>query len=952
MPGPRSNGNRRPMVGRINERRILADAMALVESGGTAAVSLAGEPGIGKTRLLQEACDSARELGFRVLVGRATELEHEIAYAMISDAFEDAVRSLSERGLLDLAPAEVAELGRLFPFLGRSASAAAATERWHFHRSVRSVLQLLAGHAPVLLALDDLHWTDHASLEVTGHLLRRAVPGCLLVLTYRTAQLPAEHAGMLSRAFQDGALSAVELGPLSLSEAAELLGDMVGAYRLADLHEECGGNPFYLQEMARARTDAAIFSSATSGHQVPALVQAALGLEIQAMSPPAQRLLHAAAVAGQAFDIDLAVAIGGLTDAEVASAIDELVASQLVQGAGSSGGLVFRHPLIRRAVYEQIGYGWRRVAHGRAATILAERGTDLALRAHHLEHSSAVGDEKAIAALAEAGRGAARRAPLTAARWFRAALRLLPAGKSDVRGLDLTIALADALTSVGRLRESREVLGRAVVDFAEEAPDADRARMLVMLAATEQGLGNPAEGRRLLTAALSLVAPDSVEAASYRLELAKCNMYCGNWDEAVTIATALMDAARGHSDRRLYLLATAANAMIATTQLDTSRLRFGVECLDESARTLNMLTDSEIALGLLNGYVDVTLAAVVFEWWSMAVDHADRGIRLCRATGHDQHLADLLHYQAVAQMMRGYPAAALGIIERAVETAVLLDNPPLTAITEATRCWALSVLGRTEEALAVGARAVRIAAEAPRDKHSHHPPLAYGAALIDAGEYARGREVIVTRGGYGNLDDINPTTISPWMRALVDGELGLGNIDAADRIAQEMQIVANAAPMMAARVGDALYACARVELARGRAPQAEELLRESVRHYDRGDGAIDAARARLLLGQVLGERGETEAAAGEFALVSAVTIERDAARMEARVRAARARLDAIVSANGSDRVPAVSVFDGLTDRQREIVGRVARGMTNRQIAGERSSVRRPLKRTSRVCSPN
>ncbi|WP_324188653.1 helix-turn-helix transcriptional regulator [Nocardia flavorosea] len=934
VPGPRSNGNRQPMVGRVRERRILGDAMALVEAGGTAAVSLAGEPGIGKTRLLQEACDEARELGFRVLAGRATELENEIAYAMISEAFEDAVRSLSERKLLDLIPAELAELGRLFPFLGRSAAAATAAERWHFHRSVRSVLQLLAGHAPVLLALDDLHWTDHASLEVVAHLLRRAVPGCLLVLTHRTAQLPAGHAGVLGRAFQDGALSAVELGPLSLPETADLLGDVVRAYRLPDLHEECGGNPFYLQEMARARTNAAIPDPATSGHQVPALVQAALRLEIEAMSPPAQRLLHAAAVAGEPFDIDLALGIGALTSSETISAIDELVATRLVQGVESSAGLYFRHPLIRRAVYEQIGYGWRRAAHGRAATILAERGADPSIRAHHLEHSSAVGDEKAISALAEAGRSAARRAPLTAARWFRAALRLLPAGQSDARGLDLTIALADALTSVGRLRESREVLGRAVVDFAEQAPDADRARMLAMLAATEQGLGNPAEGRRLLNAALDLVDPGSVEAASYRLESAKSNMFCGDWEEAVNIATALMETARGHSDRRLSLLATAANAFIASTQLDTLRLRFGVECLEESARTLNTLTDSEIAPGLLNGYNDVMLAAVVFERWSMAVDHADRGIRLCRATGHDQHMADLLHLQAVAQLMRGYPEPALGIVEQAVETALLLDNPPLTAITEATRCWVLSLLGRTEEALAVGARAVRIAAEAPRDKYSHHPPLAYGAALIEAGEYARGRELIVTRGGYGNLGDVNPTTMSPWMRALVDAEVELGDIAAADRIARQMQVVADAAPMMAERVGDALYARARVELARGRAQRAEELIRESVLQYDRSDTAVYAARARLLLGEVLTERGETEAAASEFALALEVAIERHAAGTATRARAARARLDDTVSASDPHHLPAVSVFDRLTDRQREIVGRVARGMTNRQIAAE------------------
>lgn len=924
------------MVGRLAEIRALTDAMAIAEEGGTAAVSLAGEPGIGKTRLLQLICGFARERRFQVLTGRATELEHEIPYSMISDALDDAVRSLSEPELQRLIPEELAELSRLFPVLRREAVIAPpiATERWRCHQSVRSVLQLLVGRAPIVVALDDLHWADHASLEVVAHLLRRVVPGCLLILTHRTAQLPAVHAGTLSHAAQEGVLSEVELGPLSLLESAELLGDAVRDYELADLHEECGGNPFYLQELARSRRAVTAVGPRAPGQQVPGLVRAVLEQEIQRMSPPAQRLLHAAAVAGEPFDVDLAVGIGRLVDSETASAIDELVATQLVQPTGLSGRLSFRHPIIRRAVYEQIGYGWRREAHRRAAILLAERGADLSIRAHHLEHSSTIGDEEAISVLSEAGRGATRRAPLTAARCFRAALRLLPADTADARRLELTLALADALNSVGRLRESRAVLGRAVAEFAGLCPRTDRARMLAMLAATEQGLGDPEEGHRLLSAALELVDHDSVEAASYRLELAKSHMHCGNWDHALAIATDLMQAARSRTDRRLYLLATAANAFIASTQVDARRLQLGLDCLDEAARTLKTLTDREIASGLLNGFTDVMYAAVIFERWSVAVDHADRGIRLCRETGHDQHMADLLHLQAVALLMQGRPERALVAVERAVEMALLLENPPLTAITEGTRCWALSMLGRQEEALESGARAVRIAAEAPQGKYSHHPPLAYGTALIEAGEYARGREQIVTRGGYGNLDDVNPTTLSPWLRSLVDAELELGNLDAAERVSRQMQVVADAAAVMSERVGDARYARARVELAQGRASHATELLREAVRQYDSSGTSLEAARARLLLGQVLADRGETVLAEKEFDTALAAATERKAVRMAARARAALSRLDRTRSGHEPASSPAVSVFDGLTDRQKEIVARVARGMTNRQIAAE------------------
>lgn len=126
------------------------------------------------------------------------------------------------------------------------------------------------------------------------------------------------------------------------------------------------------------------------------------------MSPAAQRLLHAAAVLGEPFDVDPAVEIGALAAEEAAPAIDELLSTQLVQATRVSGRLVFRHPLIRRAVYEQIGYGTRRAIHHSAAVVPAARGADLSIRAHHLERSSTVGDEATTAGGGAAGSGKAR----------------------------------------------------------------------------------------------------------------------------------------------------------------------------------------------------------------------------------------------------------------------------------------------------------------------------------------------------------------------------------------------------------------------------------------------------------------------------------------------------------------------------------------------------------------
>ncbi|MGW1737567.1 helix-turn-helix transcriptional regulator [Nocardia sp. NPDC001965] len=925
-------------MGRIEEMRVFAEAFAVAATGGPAAVSLSGEPGIGKTRLLHAACHTAADHGFHVLRGQATELEQEIPYAVLAQALDAALGALPESLLRTLGAENLAELGWLLPSLRRSGpptSAPTPIERQRCHRAVRAALALLASRVPVVLALDDLHWADHASLETVGHLLRGALPGCLLIFTHRNGQLPVAHAAALGRASHEGVLTSLDLGPLTLAEAARLLGDRIRAQELPGLYHECGGNPFYLQELTRVRSRApeAVRPAGDhpAGQRVPVLVQATLEQEIRSISPGAQRLLQACAVAGEPFDLDLAIHIGALPEDEAVAATDELVATQLVQETGVSGRLRFRHPIIRRAVYERSGYGWRRRAHRRAAEASAARGADLSIRAHHLQYSSEIGDEEALAVLTEAARDAVARAPLTAARWFEAALRLLPAEAACERRIALVVALCDSLNDCGRLRESREVLDKALAECGDRAPDHERARMMVALAATEQGLGYPAEGHRLLSAALDLVGPAGIEAACYRLALAKSHLYLGDWENAMTITTALMQRTRPDADRRPYLLATAANARLATTQLD-SALQQGRDDLGTAARILDSLSDREITPELLEGVADLMFAAVSFEQWTLAVAHGERGIRICRRTGHGRHMVDLLHLQAVALLLQGRLLPALRVVEEAVETALLLDNPSLVAITEGTRCWALSLLGRREEALATGARAVAIAAGAPQSVYSQHPPLTYGAALISIGDHARGHEQIVTHGGYGDLSTVSPTTLPYWLRHLVEAEIALGELESAERTVRYLESVAAAAPMMHMRVGDARYARARLEAALGRPDRAADLARAAVGEYGKSGTPLDAAAARLVLGGALAELGDPGRAAAEFGTALAVSAEHDAAELARYARTAQE------SVKGTSARPArandASVFAGLTRRQIDIVERIVRGMTNRQIAEE------------------
>ncbi|WP_342228479.1 helix-turn-helix transcriptional regulator [Nocardia wallacei] len=927
----------RPLVGRVAPLRVLESGLTTVRTGAFAAISVVGEPGIGKTRLLREAVLRAETLGFRVIGGRGTELEREIPFGVVIDALDQPLGALRPDELSTLGTDALAELARLLPALARWASPLATPlqiERHRCHRALRIALRQLTSRRPVLLVLDDVHWADHASVEFIAYLLRHRVPRLALALAHRARQLPDAYASVLAPAVYDGTLTPLELGPLTVAEAAELLPESrLTRTELAELHAECGGNPFYLQELARARlrsgTSAAPGLLTPDESGVPPAIAAALEQEVRALTPPARLLLRAAAVTGGVFDMELAVAVAELPDAESRSAVDELVHSGLVQETRAPGRLGFRHPIVRLAVYQRAGYGWRRRAHRRAAAALARRGAALSVRAHHVEYCAEVGDEQAIDLLTEAGVSAAPRAPAAAARWFRAALRLLPDDAAAHRRLSLSTALADALSVTGHLGECSTVLREALA-LLPIGERTDRVAVMARIALTEQGLGNAAEGRRLLTAALSLTAPGSLEAAGLRLELAKNHLMMRDWQGAAAVTMAVQRSAGVRGDRRLYLVATAASAYMSTMHCGQS-LVDGLSYLDEATSALDGLTDAEVAPALLDGLTDVVYTEVSLERWKNAVAHSERGIRLCRDTGHGRHLVELQHLQALALLMQGRLESGLSAAATAVETALLLDNSPIVALTEATRCWLLMLLGRTTDALASGALAMRVNARAPSALFAWHAPLVYGCALIEAGRHRQGRQELIRVAGGELLDAIFPTTMPYFYRFLVDAELALGRVEAAERTTRHVEEIVAAMPAMHMRLGDARYCRARVQSVREETRAAAASAEQAVLAYEAARTPVDAARSRVLFGHVLADLDDFASARREFDSALAAAELCGAGRLAEQARSGLRRLgehDPVRSGGAATRL------GGLTDRQSEIVDRVVLGRTNRQISQE------------------
>ena len=362
-------------VGRESELQRLEAALGVLGEGSSACVALEGEPGIGKTRLLAELTALATKRGHLALSGTAAEFEQDVPFGVWVNTLDS---HLAEQDAgWDAALLE--ELGGIFPSLrGRGAGdSTVADERYRAHRAVRALLELLAERRPVVLVLDDLHWSDRASIELLAALMRRAPDApVLLAFGFRPGQAPER----LSAALAAPGVIRIEPGRLSQAEAAEMLTNLDQA-ALATIYRHGGGNPFYLEQLARAsdagRLPGALRHAGDGADEpagaLPAAVTAALAEELESLSLPARALLNGAAVAGEPFSPELAAAVAELAEDEGLAALDDLIERDLVRATGVPRQFIFRHPLVRRAVYESTRGGWRLAAHARAAEALGAR---------------------------------------------------------------------------------------------------------------------------------------------------------------------------------------------------------------------------------------------------------------------------------------------------------------------------------------------------------------------------------------------------------------------------------------------------------------------------------------------------------------------------------------------------------------------------------------------------
>lgn len=289
------------LVGRAAELGSLDLVVEGLKRGQPAVSLLVGEPGIGKTRLLAELAAHADARGCIVLTGSASELEADLPFWIFVDALEEYVAGLDPRRLASLDDDVRAELALVFPSLSDLAAAPRAVlqdERYRTHRAVRELLERVAATVPLVLVLDDVHWADAASIELLAALLRRPpAAAVLLALAARPRQVPDRLAGALERACREGTVTRFELGALRREEAGELLGETVHGALADALYGESGGNPFYLEQLARSlhRTGGpppAAARTTLAGIEVPPAVAASVTDELALLAAGTRRVLE------------------------------------------------------------------------------------------------------------------------------------------------------------------------------------------------------------------------------------------------------------------------------------------------------------------------------------------------------------------------------------------------------------------------------------------------------------------------------------------------------------------------------------------------------------------------------------------------------------------------------------------------------------------------------------
>lgn len=524
-----------PFVGREEVLNDLQHAWKESSESGIRLALIAGEPGIGKTRLAAQIAKMAGAQRATVLYGRADE-DNLVPYQPFVEALTSVITSLDEAGLQSLVGASLPDLARLVPDLtqrlpspANAHSADADVERYLMFEAAASLLASLAERAPVLLVLDDLHWTDGATLRLLRHLLRHSGRHRLMVVgTYRDTDLDRSHplAAVLADLRRESSVTRHLLHGLTEAEIRDLLeelGDQAldeqGVALAGSLRRETEGNPFFIREVVRHLVETGVLYQrdgrwvsdlAVGDIGIPEGVREVIGRRLSRLDERTNSALAAGAILGREFTLSDLVAVTSEDVDGLIELLESAVAAAVVtEVPGCADRWTFTHALVRQTLVQELSAARRVRLHRRAAAAIEARADAEEHLAELARHHAESGDpDGKVADYARRAASSAMNllAREEALRLYDLALDAIEPGEHATRAR-LLVERAAAVWGQGTAEEIRAA-GDLAVAAAREVGDPELLAEAALVAAggSEAGL-NDASRRGALLEALEGLPP-------------------------------------------------------------------------------------------------------------------------------------------------------------------------------------------------------------------------------------------------------------------------------------------------------------------------------------------------------------------------------------------------------------------------------------------------------------
>lgn len=587
MPKLKPNAEKQlPLVGREAVLALLSAALDDARRGSGSTHMLAGEGGVGKTRLSLTVQAMAAAHGFETILGRAYPVETGIPYAMFADAFVPVLRQLGPAALQTLSRGSTAELATLFPVLasesgpGHSGARSAATElKPRLLDAFAQVLQRLARRAPLLVVLENLQWADPSSFDLLHYIARSARDHPLLLLcTYNDSQRDANR--MLRTTEESlqslGALERHLLPPLSAPQVEELLcraydtPAVVVADFARSLHARTRGNPFFIEETLKALTQ--VGSLRYNGErwsgwdaerlELPRSIRDALRARFDRLSETARELVVLASVVGSQTPHALLESLSGVNGEPMLVAVDELLHERVFveTQAGEHLAYEFTHPMMQEVLYAELSRARVRQLHGliadRLEALYGDRAAENAdaLAVHFRRADQPEQAARACRYLTAAGRSAlARGANREAADALRAALVIAERGDDAHMRDELLDQLARALNRLGDYAGAAALWSEALTRAKHVGDDRRLAHLERRLGVAALRRGSPEDALQHHDRGLecAIAAGDEGLAASLRLARSSALLEIGRGDDAARDLLAALAVAESGGEPRL-----------------------------------------------------------------------------------------------------------------------------------------------------------------------------------------------------------------------------------------------------------------------------------------------------------------------------------------------------------------------------------------------------------------